>query len=203
MIDPLRPDQLVERIRLAARQAGAGFSRVTAETIARGELPPVPEPLPLPALPVRTSTGAGKPGTPEFPLEEAANMLPRARQKIAVSERTPGLLRPLLRNQGGFNHILLEALERLVEVNRQLQRQNQELQGRLVAMQGWMHTAARTSALDHDWMLAVENRLRGMSPERLAQWEERLTRLETNPETSGHPPDPADTGGMSSPLSAT
>ena len=196
MIDPLKSEQLVERIRLAARQAGAGFSRVTAETIARGELPPVPEGLPLPALPVRPPSESGNPGAPGFPLDEAASLLPRARKKITVSESAPGLLRPLLRNQGGFNHILLEALERLVEVNRQLQHQNQELHGRLVAMQGWMNTAARTSALDHDWMLAVENRLRGLPPERLAQWEERLERLEAAQGTGEGLPDPAHGEGL-------
>ena len=179
MIEPLRPDQLAERIRLAARQAGVGTARLSPEAIARGELPPVPEPLPPPPVAFRPPADKAEATTPpEFPLDVIASMVPRARGKVTVSEKTPGFLRPLLRNQGGFNHILLDALDRLVEVNRQLQRQNQELHGRLVAMQGWMNTAARTSGQKHDWMLAVENRLRGVSSEQLAQHEARLARLE-------------------------
>ena len=146
---------------------------MTPESIARGELPPVPEPLP-PPTPVRHQFPIGNPPVSEHPLEEAADMVPRARKKITVSGSVPGVLRPLLRNQGGFNNILLEALDRLVEVNRQLQRQNRELHERLVAMHGWMNDAAHASSLDRDWMQAVENRLRGLTEERLADIEARL-----------------------------
>ena len=175
MIDPLEPNQLADRIRQAARQTSGSQRRVTADSIARGELPPIPEPLSPPPTPVRHAPKATTPPAREYPLEEAADMVPRARRKIAVSGSVPGLLRPLLRNQGGFNNILLEALDRLVEVNRQLQRQNQELHERLLSLHGWMNDAAHTSSLDHDWMQAVENRLRGLTEERLATLETRLT----------------------------
>ena len=178
MIPPLETNQLADRIRLAARQASGGHRRVTPESIARGELPPVPEPLPPPPTPVRNPAHPGQPPASEHALAEAADMVPRARKKIEVSGSIPGVLRPLLRNQGGFNHILLEALDRLVEVNRQLQRQNQELHARLVATHGWMNDAAHASNLDRDWMQAVENRLRGLTEERLAGIEARLAPIE-------------------------
>lgn len=178
MIEPPGTDLLVKRITLAAQQAGAGAGRVTAESIARGVLPPVPEPLPVLPSPLRAAAEIKIPGAPEFPLDEVASMLPRARSKIAVGDHVPGLFRPLARNQGGFNFILLDILARLLEVNRQLQRQTHELQGRVIAMQAWMNTAARSSSAQHEWMLAVENRLRSLSPEQLTRWEERLARVE-------------------------
>ena len=181
MITPLEPNQLADRIRQAAHQASGSHRRVTADSIARGELPPVAEPLSPPPTPVRSPSKASIPATREYPLEEAADMVPRARRKIAVNGHVPGLLRPLLRNQGGFNNILLEALDRLVEVNRQLQRQNQELQERLMSLQGWMNDAAHTSSLDHDWMQAVENRLRGLTEERLASLETRFAQNSPRP----------------------
>ena len=190
MITPLEPSQLADRIRLAARQASGGQRRVTADSIARGELPPVPEPLPPPSAPVRRPGSLDKPSVSEHPLEEAADMVPRARRKIEVSDSVPGLLRPLLRNQGGFNHILLEALDRLVEVNRQLQRQNQELHERLVTMHTWMNQAAHASSLDRDWMQAVENRLRGISEERLVALETRIA-SSSGESPAGNPVDPA------------
>ena len=191
MITPLEPNQLADRIRQAARQASGSQRRVTADSIARGELPPIPEPLSPPPTPVRNPPNATLAPSREYPLEEAADMVPRARRKIAVSGSVPGLLRPLLRNQGGFNHILLEALDRLVEVNRQLQRQNQELHERLMALHGWMNDAAHTSSLDHDWMQAVENRLRGVTEERFDVLEARLA------PSSAPLPDPSPDGSPS------
>ena len=172
---PPEISELAERIRLAARQANGGVRRVSAESIARGELPPTPEPLPpLPLSPRRVGNDAAF----EFPLEEAAGMLPRALQKITVGDKVPAVLRPLFRNQGGYNYILLEALARLVDVNKQLQQQNRELHETLVEIRGWMDAAGRKSSADHDWMLAAENRLRGITEARIVALEERLSRYE-------------------------
>lgn len=177
-LPPLDTTELVDRIRLAARQANGGLRRVSAESIARGELPPAPEPLPPPPLPPRSVAKADPHAAFEFPLQEAAGMLPRARQKITVDRSIPAMLRPLFRNQGGFNNILLEALTRLVDVNGRLQRQNQELYEGLMELRGWLDFAARKSSADHDWMLAVENRLRGITEARLSALEERLDQRE-------------------------
>ena len=181
MIDPLPPRELIDRIRLAAAEASRGQRRVTPESLAQGELPPVPAPLAPPSLPGRTGGKAGGSAGITPPLEQAAEMLPRARQKLSVGKNVPGLLRPLFRNQGGYNHILLETIDRLIEANHQLQRQNQEFHERFLALQGWMNEAALNSSLDHDWMLAVENRLRGVTSDRLAALEERLKAAQKTP----------------------
>ena len=198
MIDPLQPSQLVDRIRLAAAEASRGQRRVTPESLAKGELPPVPEPLAPPSLPVRTGGKASEMARIAPSLEQAAEMLPRARQKLSVGKNVPGVLRPLFRNQGGYNHILLETLERLIEVNRQLQRQNQELHERFISLQGWMNEAALNSSLDHDWMLAVENRLRGVTSDRLAALEERLKAPYKPPAMSGMATEPRSEGEVAS-----
>ena len=185
MITPLSTSQIADRIRLAAHQTSDGQRRVTAESIARGELPPVPEPLLPPPTPVRSLGQENRPGMSAPSLEEVAGMVPRARKKTVVGDHVPGLLRPLFRNQGGFNSILLEAVDRLVEANRQLHRQNQELHERIMTLHDWMNTAAHTSSLQGDWMQAVENRLRGLTAERLSGLETRLAQVERQSAQSG------------------
>ncbi len=189
MIPPLSRHQLADRIRVAARQTEGSGRFVTAASIAKGELPPAPEPLPPPS--VKPVTETRRPGAPEFPLDEAAAMLTRARSKITVSDATPGILRPWYRNQGGFNFIVLEAAERLVEINRQLQRQNQALHERVMAAEKWMTEAAQSSRQQHDWMLAVENRLNGITSARLAALDERVAALESE---RPQPPEPGTAG---------
>ncbi len=56
----------------------------------------------------------------------------------------------MFRNQGGFNGILLETVQRLLDANRQLQDQNAHLQTRLAALE-------RASVQQHDWAVAVSH----------------------------------------------
>ncbi len=177
MIPPLPTQEIADRIARAARDADAYDRRRTAEAIARGELPPVPDAVLPPPVSVASADSA-EPLVKGHPLDEAANMLPRARSKITVPAGTPEFLRPFKRNQGGFNFVLLEAMEQLVLANRQLQRQNRELRERVVSIHGWMNAAAQTSQLDHGWMHAADSQLRALDAGRLAALEARLAALE-------------------------
>lgn len=175
-IPPLPTSLIAERIARAVRETGASGQRTTAD-VARGELPPVPEAVSAPVVASATAEGAS-PGANRYPLDEVANQLARAREKIAVPGGVPGWLRPFYRNQGGFNFVLLETLERLLEANRQLEGKNQELRQRVMAMSAWMNNVAQTSRLDHEWMSAVDDRLRQADPGRLVELETRLAALE-------------------------
>ena len=147
MEPPVEINELMERIRRA----------VNAQRRAEGQpddpsprLIPVAisGPLPIPAapdLPPRDEPGRE---ALEAALAEAASMLPRARQKTDVSAGVPKILRPLYRNQGGFNGILLEASGRLLEANRLLELQNSQLRERLGALEAAV-------ARQHDWAVAV------------------------------------------------
>ena len=125
-------DELMERIRAATRESDLDVAQPAAETV----FPSVPESVPMPPPPVLADQDAL-----ELALAEAASMLPRARKKTEVGAGVPAVLRSLFRNQGGFNGILLETINRLLDANRQLQERVSALE--------------RVSAQQHDWAVAV------------------------------------------------
>ena len=90
----------------------------------------------------------------------------------------PKVLRQFFRNQGGVNSVVLEAVERLIEVNRNLRRQNYELHERMMDLHSWAHTVVEVSAENRGWMLVADARLRPSGEGRFAHIEERLARLE-------------------------
>ncbi len=96
------------------------------------------------------------------PLAEAASMVPRAREKLLTSPSLPGVLRPLFRNQGGFNGILLGASSRLVEAGQQLARENERLRERvevlsrhLAEQSAWIESQTHARVRECEWMAAV------------------------------------------------
>lgn len=104
---------------------------------------PVALPLatPPPALPSLPGLPAMSPFDPAplappdpGPLAEVAVLLPRAREKSMVSDRVPPWLRPMFRNQGGFNGVLLETCSRLATVSQHLGQENTRLRGRVVGL---------------------------------------------------------------------
>lgn len=170
-------NELMQRIRQAANQENGlvgGSSRVLS---ADSDLPPVPEPLPPPVA-VGGTAGDDGPVRTDVLLADALAMLGRGQKKNAVSESVPKLLRPLYRNQGGVNAVVLAALGNLVEANRNLRQQNYELNERLVEFHTWAHSVAQASAEIRDWMFVADARLQSLAEGRLAQIEARLTRLE-------------------------
>ena len=131
------PVELTERIRQEARRH-------------RGDAVPAPassaeETSPLPPAPV---FALAQPGgfSCESLLAQTAAMVERARTKTTVRKSVPKLLRAFWRNQGGYNDIVLEALERLREANRLLMVENVQLRGHVQRQTEWMDAANRVLA---------------------------------------------------------
>ena len=188
-------DELTERIRAAAQRENGllkGASKLLSST---SDLPPVPESLLPPSAPVDATGNAGAARRPETLLDEAASMLLGGRKKNTVPGSVPRLLRQFFRNQGGYNSVLLEAVERLLDVNRTLRRENSELHDQIMELHTWAHSVAQTSAENRDWTLVADARLRSFTEGRLSQLETRLAGLEkqNGPVESGDSPQtPAD-----------
>ena len=131
------PAELTERIRREARRH-RGDDPAT---------PPVPggETSPLPLAPVFAPTPPGG-FSCESLLAQTAAMVERARTKTTVRKSVPLFLRAFWRNQGGYNDIVLEALERLREANRLLMVENVQLRGHVQRQTEWMDAANRVLA---------------------------------------------------------
>lgn len=152
-------NELMERIHQGADRQNGLAANKAKDPVAELDLPPVPEPVLPPSPPLAPASARDAAQRPESLLDQAAAWTGGGRQKNKVSASVPKLLRPLFRNQGGFNSVLLEAVECLTETNRALRQQNFELQERLMYLEAWAHSVAQTSAENRDWMLAAEARL--------------------------------------------
>ena len=119
MEPPVELDELMERIRAAAARPGQPSIPGTLSALIT---PPVPD-------------AAQERAALELALAEAAALLPKAGKRTAVRASVPKILRPLYRNQGGFNDTVLELFDCLLEVNQQLRRQNLRIQNRLDALE--------------------------------------------------------------------
>lgn len=134
--------ELVERIRQEARrhQREAPFATApTPSTDAESNASL------LPSAPVLVMAQPGG-FSCESLLAQTAAMVERARGKTTVRKTVPKTLRPLWRNQGGYNDIVLEALERLREANGLLMAENSQLRGHIQRQTGWMEAADRVIA---------------------------------------------------------
>ena len=104
-------------------------------------------------------------------LDQAKQMLPGARRKNDVPTTVPKVLRPLYRNQGGFNGVMIEIIERLVTANRQLAEQ-------VGQWRDWAEAMGQESAQNRAWAATTDQRLEAFRDERLVEMEVRLNRLE-------------------------
>lgn len=129
--------ELMQRIRREARRHESLAYPADALPDADGTLPMPPAPV----LSVAQSGGFSC----ESLMAQVGNMIDRAREKSTARKDVPKWLRPLFRNQGGYNDIVLEALTRLRETNRHLLAENIQLR---------LHVERQT-----EWMQAVERRL--------------------------------------------
>ena len=109
---------------------------------------------------------------------------PAREKKTEISAGVPKILRPVYRNQGGFNGIALAAMERLVEASRHLQSQNAHLQEQVdhleIALTAtftqqheWMTAVTATHERQREWMAAVESSLMELGGSQ-SSWERRL-----------------------------
>ncbi len=165
-------NELTERIRRAAdRENGANAVAPNASGPVPG-VPPLSEALPAFMVSALTADI----------LDQAKQMLPRAHRKNEVPKTVPKLLRPLYRNQGGFNGVMLEVIERLVTANRQLAEQ-------MGQFRDWADAVGQDSVQNRAWAAAMERRLEAFRDERLVEIEVRLNRLEQqHAPTENRPP---------------
>ena len=131
------PAELTERIRREARRHRGDAVAAPASS--------VEEASPLPPTPVFALAQSGG-FSCESLLAQTAAMIERARTKTTVRKSVPKLLRAFWRNQGGYNDIVLEALERLREANRLLMVENLQLRGHVQRQTEWMDAANRVLA---------------------------------------------------------
>lgn len=139
MKSQIEPAELMQRIRREARR----HENLAFPLSASADPMNADDGRALPPAPVLAATQSGG-FSCESLLAQVGNMLDRARGKTTVRKSVPKLLRPISRNQGGYNDIVLEALERLREANRLLQSENAHLR---------LHAQRQT-----EWMQAVERR---------------------------------------------
>jgi predicted nucleic acid-binding Zn-ribbon protein len=166
--------ELIERIRHErAQQSDPSVPEVQLD------LPDPMVPLPSPPAVPNADLQASLTGWAAL-----ANLIARAREKITVQAWIPVFLRPLARNQGGYNGILLEAIERLGDGNRELREEIEGLRAGLRAQSAWLGELLHAREAERAWMRRVEPYLlRGLlesdSHRRGAEkGESRLDRLE-------------------------
>ena len=82
-------NELMERIRQAASRENGLVGGIGKEISATTDLPPVPEPLPLPPSPVAKAAGAHETTRPETLLDEAASMLTGGRKRTPFPTACP------------------------------------------------------------------------------------------------------------------
>ena len=131
-----------------------------------------PAPPPAPAF-------AAFPPVDPVPLAEAATLVPRAAEKLAVHQGIPGVLRPMFRNQGGFNGILLQTCGRLVEVSEHLQQENVDLRARLDAIadhlreqNSWLAGLAQANTESRQWRRIVQGQFARVEQQLAQRFEE-------------------------------
>jgi chromosome segregation ATPase len=186
------PDEvasLLEKIRHYADEAvlnGHGTGKGAGSGVAGEHWPPIPA-GDMPAPPPVPAVEAFPPADP-VPLAEAATLVPRAAQKMAVHPAIPGFLRPMFRNQGGFNGILLQTCGRLVEVSEHLQQENAYLRARLDAMadhlreqNAWLASLAQANTEGRQWQRAAQGRIARVEQrleQRFEEYDGRCNRAE-------------------------
>ncbi len=134
------PGELLERIRREARRHQQDVPSPAAPA-SYGDA----ESSPLPAAPVFAMPPPGG-FSCESLLAQTASMVERARGKTTVRKSVPKILRAFWRNQGGYNDIMLEALERLRKANGLLAAENIQLRGHVHRQTEWMEAAGRVIA---------------------------------------------------------
>lgn len=108
---------------------------------------PLPPSLPPPPLDAMFLEGI---------TAETGNLIARARLKLTVKWGIPKFLRPLFRNQGGYNEIVLKTLDLLGYLVCQLAAENERLREHAVRQETWMRDAAKASHALHTRLSLLE-----------------------------------------------
>ena len=129
-------DVLAAHIREEVRRHRDGLPASATEPAA-----PPAEPL-VTAAPTLTGPD-GAVASVDTLSKQADHLIAQAELKIKVGDGVPKLLRPLWRNQGGYNGALLRTVETLRDANRVLAAENLRLRGHSDLQAEWMNRLAQ------------------------------------------------------------
>src|SRR4051794_35873229 len=142
--------ELMQRVRAEAVKIAE--RRATEAGTGRAPVLPAMRILPPPPAPVSIRPV-------NFKRERFDHLLRRATEGNKVARWIPKFVRGLFRNQGGFNHELLEAVTSLVKVNHELSNRVRELGGTVEAQSRWLNVLADRRVSENTWMRAVQRQL--------------------------------------------
>ena len=145
-------DELMERVRAeAARLAQSGAASAGSRRMLAIALPPVRVLAPPPRLPTFRTLDAKK--------ERIDSILRDAREKSDGNPNIPKMFRRFFRKQGGYNRMLIDAVDRLAKTQAQMTKQLREVSGALETQSQWMRALAEHRQSDATWMRAAAQRI--------------------------------------------
>ena len=145
-------DELMERVRAeAARLAQSGFGSSGSRRSIAIALPPVRVLAPPPRLPGFKAVDPKK--------ERIDSILRSAREKSEGNPSIPKMFRRFFRKQGGYNRMLIDAVDRLAKTQAQMAKQMREVSSALETQSRWMRALAEHRQSDATWMRAAAQRI--------------------------------------------
>ena len=151
MISQVGVDEVAEHLRQEVRRLNGGAAPPAsgAEVSPPGAAFPLPPSLPPPPSDALFLEGIAA---------EAGNLISRARFKLTVKPGVPKWLRPLFRNQGGYNEVVLKTLDLLGDIVCRLAAENERLREHAIRQEAWMQDAVRVSRALHARLSVLEQR---------------------------------------------
>jgi hypothetical protein len=151
-------DELMERVRAeAAKLANSGVISGGSHRALAIALPPVRVLAPPPRLPGFRSVDPKK--------ERIANILRDAREKSEGNPSIPKMFRRFFRKQGGYNRLLIDAVDRLAKTQVQMTKQLREVSSALETQSRWIRAMAEHRQSDAAWMRAAAQQISDLAGE--------------------------------------
>ena len=155
MIDTSNPeinvDELMERVRAeAAKLAHAGLGAPIGRRALALTLPPVRTLAPQPRLPAFKAVDTKK--------ERIDSILRDAREK-SENPKIPKMFRRFFRKQGGYNRMLIDAVDRLTKTQVQIAKQLREISSAIETQGRWMRVLAEHRQSDATWMRSAAQQI--------------------------------------------
>ena len=144
-------DELMERVRAeAAKLTQSGDGMIASRRPLALTLPPIRVMAPPPRLPALRS--------PETKKERIDTILRQAREK-SDNPAIPKIFRGLFRKQGGYNRLLIDAVDRLSKTQAQMAKHVREVSNALETQSRWMRALAEHRQSDATWMRAAAQQI--------------------------------------------
>ena len=156
MIETTNPeinvDELMERVRAEAAKLGqsGGLSSAGSRRTLAIALPPVRILSPPPRLPGFRSVNPKR--------ERIESILREAREK-SENPTIPKVFRRFFRKQGGYNRVLIDAVDRLSKTQVQIAKQMREISTAMETQGRWMRALAEHRQSDATWMRAAAQQM--------------------------------------------